>query len=384
MGSIDIGAPNPYNRDEVVSQLMTLAAKLENSISPVFGTESENDMPKRLAQKLLVDGKERWVHGYSVQELFDNYVKLLVKEGIVEMVDEDDEMPNFGTYLNKFYETFKQKQQSNTVINRKRIIRNHIEPAFGSKRLDRIRTTDIQRWFNSLAKTYSKETIMKIKNIISPVFDAAVEDDIIDKNPAASKRIEIHGKETVHHKAIPKDKMAEIRGSLPDIPDNERLLAGLLSYAGLRFEEVLGLRWDDICDGWITVQRAVVHPKRNLPEVKPPKTKTSLRKVPLCEDLKRLLDPLRGDGFILNTGDPEKPLTYTMARRLFDKIRKRFDILDFTAHDFRDTCATEWRENGIPLDVIARMLGHSKTETTEKRYVKYRTDIMEKAKEKMG
>lgn len=384
MESIDMGAPNPYNRDEVVSQLMTLAAKLENSISPVFGAESENDMPKRLAQKLLVDGKERWVHGYSVQELFDNYVKLLVKEGIVEMVDEDDEMPNFGTYLNAFYETFKQKQQSNTVINRKRIIRNHIEPAFGGKRLDRIRTTDIQRWFNSLAKTYSKETILKIKNIISPVFDAAVEDDIIDKNPAASKRIEIHGKETVHHKAIPKDKMAEIRGSLPDIPDNERLMAGLLSYSGLRFEEVLGLRWDDICDEWITVQRAVVHPKRNLPEVKPPKTKTSLRKVPLCEDLKRLLDPLRGKGFILNAGDPEKPLTYTMARRLFDKIRKRFNILEFTAHDFRDTCATEWRENGIPLDVISRMLGHSKTETTEKRYVKYRTDMMEKAKEKMG
>ena len=45
-------------------------------------------------------------------------------------------------------------------------------------------------------------------------------------------------------------------------------------------------------------------------------------------------------------------------------------------HDFRDTCATEWREAGIQLDVIARLLGHAKTETTEKKYVKYRDNLL--------
>ena len=76
-------------------------------------------------------------------------------------------------------------------------------------------------------------------------------------------------------------------------------------------------------------------------------------------------------------------MSYTEARRVFDKIRRRFSIEDYSAHDFRDTCATEWREKGIPLDVIARMLGHSKTETTEKRYVKYRTEIMDEARKLM-
>ena len=380
-----------YNKHEVIDQLnglIGLIANLDNSISVTSQSISEGDMdmPKRLAQKVMVEGTERWIHGYSVQELFDNYVKLLVKEGIVEMVDEDDEMPNFGTYLNTFYETFKQKQQSNTVINRKRIIRNHIEPAFGSKRLDRIRTTDIQRWFNSLAKTYSKETILKIKNIMNPVFDAAVEDDIIDRNPMASKRIEVCGKETVHHKAIPKDKMTDIRKHAAELPLREKLMAGLLSYTGMRFEEVLGVRWEDIDDQWITVRRAVVHPNRNLPEVKTPKTKTSERKIPLNEELAKLLEPRQEHGYLLYAeNDPtmESPLCYSTARRIFDRIRKRFDLGEYTAHDFRDTCATEWRENGIPLDVVARMLGHSKTETTEKRYVKYRTELMDEARKRM-
>ena len=87
----------------------------------------------------------------------------------------------------------------------------------------------------------------------------------------------------------------------------------------------------------------------------------------------------RSEGFILASDkDPsgETPLSYSEARRVFEKIRTRFDIKDYSAHDFRDTCATEWREKGIPLDVIARLLGHAKTDTTERKYVKYRTDLL--------
>lgn len=39
---------------------------------------------------------------------------------------------------------------------------------------------------------------------------------------------------------------------------------------------------------------------------------------------------------------------------------------------FRDTCATEWQENGMPLEIISRILGHSSTTVTEKYYVKFR------------
>lgn len=70
----------------------------------------------------------------------------------------------------------------------------------------------------------------------------------------------------------------------------------------------------------------------------------------------------------------ETPMSYTETRNTFNRIRDRFQLDGYSAHDFRDTCATEWRENGIPLDVIARLLGHAKTETTERRYVKYRDE----------
>ena len=152
----------------------------------------------------------------------------------------------------------------------------------------------------------------------------------------------------------------------------------------LRLEEALGLMWQDIDleKQTFCIRRAVTHPKRNQPEIKDPKTKTSNRIVPFRGQLKELLKDYTGTGFILASDkDPtgETPMSYTEARRVFDKIRKRFDIMDYTAHDFRDTCATEWRENGASLDVVARLLGHAKTETTDRKYITYRPELISEA-----
>lgn len=80
----------------------------------------------------------------------------------------------------------------------------------------------------------------------------------------------------------------------------------------------------------------------------------------------------------------ETPMSYTEAKKAFDRIRDICDVKEYSAHDFRDTCATEWRESGISIDMIARLLGHQKTEVTEQRYVKYRPELYRQAKEKMN
>ena len=138
---------------------------------------------------------------------------------------------------------------------------------------------------------------------------------------------------------------------------------------------------------WLTIQRAVVHPTRNYPEIKNPKTKSSTRKIPCCEDLKAILgEPDGKTGYMVwspKDDTHQTPMSYTEARNTFRRVRDRLDLQGYSAHDFRDTCATEWREKGIPLDVIARLLGHTKTETTESRYVKYREDSLDNVRDKM-
>lgn len=387
-------SPRTKKADPVQQQMEALAQKvasqtadellrrlnLDNRTGESLGqSEGENDMPKRLRERVTINGRENWVTGGTMQQLFDNYVQLLVTNGLLEWVGNCKDVPLMKDFIRRFYNTFKKKQVETTIVNRERIIKNHIIPRFGNKRMDAITTTDIQDWFNDLNKTYARETILKIKNTINPVFDAAVEEHLIDRNPIQSRFIEIGGKDTVPHQALPKEKMLQIRTEAPILDRKEKLMIGLLSYTGMRFEEVLGVRWDDINDDWIKIQRAVIHPTRNQPLVKVPKTKTSNRIIPYFEPLKALIEQDRTKGYILASDkDPsgESPLTYSEARRVFEKIRTHFDIKEYSAHDFRDTCATEWREKGIPLDVIARLLGHAKTETTERKYVKYRPDLL--------
>lgn len=343
-------------------------------------------MPRRLKDKVEVNGKIFWIDGYSNQELYEAYVKVLEREGLVVRVDPDEVVPLLQDYISTFYATYKTNQQQNTIVNRDRIIKNHILPKIGEFRIDRITTTVLQKWFNEMAVEYSKETILKIKNILNPVLDSAVEEDYISRNPLKSHRLEIGGKDTVHHNALPKAKMDEIKAGLPNLEPKVRLMGGLLSYTGMRFEEVLGCRFEDISGDFIEIQRAVVHPKRNQPVIKCTKTKTSSRIIPLPDGLKPLLEGMPKKGFILASSKDETretPLSYMEARRVFEKLRKQFDIHEYSAHDFRDTCATEWRQNGMPLDMIARLLGHSKTETTEKRYVKYREEIVDSVRDLM-
>ena len=82
----------------------------------------------------------------------------------------------------------------------------------------------------------------------------------------------------------------------------ERRMAALLYCTGMRIEEVLGLRWEDIDTerGCIHIRRAVVHPGRNMPEIKSTKSKAE-RTIPLPRHLLDELSPKEETGFLLNS-----------------------------------------------------------------------------------
>ena len=96
----------------------------------------------------------------------------------------------------------------------------------------------------------------------------------------------------------------------------------------MRFEEILGLQWNDIDleAKEIKIQRAVVHLTRNQPLVKLPKTKASLRTIPLADKLIEHLVPFEQEGFILGG---EKPLSYQQKKVAFEKIRERLGLKRF-------------------------------------------------------
>jgi integrase/recombinase XerD len=95
--------------------------------------------------------------------------------------------------------------------------------------------------------------------------------------------------------------------------------------------------------------------------------------VPIPPDIaKELLAVSNGDPEYLfwNTGNGELSTAVTNwqhdLRALF---RRAFGAdTDFTPHCLRDTAATSWLADGIPLEEVSAMLGHSSTKITQRHY----------------
>lgn len=145
-----------------------------------------------------------------------------------------------------------------------------------------------------------------------------------------------------------------------------------LAYTGMRREEVLGLRWEDVNieEHYATICRAITYPDMNKPEIKKPKSERSERTVPLVEAVTRLLKSVeKTEGFVIGG---ESPLCYSSAIRLRQRAFKKLGIVGFNNHDFRTTFGTQLKESGMTSATVADMLGHADTRMVETVYARTR------------
>lgn len=165
--------------------------------------------------------------------------------------------------------------------------------------------------------------------------------------------------------------------------------------AGLRIGEVCALQWDDIdvASGVIhvgkTIQRIyLVDGQEKYTEliIDKPKTKNSIRDIPMTRDLLSLIRPLkkivRGDYYVLtNSAAPTEPRTY---RTYFNKLQKELGLPKMRFHGLRHSFATRCIESKCDYKTISVLLGHSNISTTLNLYVHPNMDQKRKCIDAMG
>nr|MBA2599166.1 site-specific integrase [Actinomycetota bacterium] len=146
-------------------------------------------------------------------------------------------------------------------------------------------------------------------------------------------------------------------------------------YTGLRLGELLGLKWSDV-----DLDRAVLHVRRQFTrmcELTEPKTRTSLRRVPLATEMVSLLrsHKLRSTFsqeedfvFAATTGGP---LSHrNLQRRGFELARDRAGIdPTVTFHDLRHAFASYAAHRGVPVNVLSEVMGHTHVGITQRVYL---------------
>jgi len=133
-------------------------------------------------------------------------------------------------------------------------LRLHVYPVLGGKQLRAIKPSTMQAWLKGL--TMSSTYQRMIFGTVSSIFNAAVDDELVTKNPCRAGSVRTPKKEV--RKVVPwtVERVAQVREALPE---RYRVAATIAAGLGLRQGEVFGLAVEDIdfLRGSVKVRRQV-------------------------------------------------------------------------------------------------------------------------------
>lgn len=232
-----------------------------------------------------------------------------------------------------------------------------IVEAFGPRRLDSLRPSDIKSWTVSLAAEHAPSYVYALHARLAQVLADAVHDGVLARSPASRRTSPRTGSQR------PYVASTEQVWALHDAM-GERFRAGLLlaAFAGLRLAEVCGLRVADV-----DFMRGIVSPVQQYP-ADPLKTEMSRTPVPIPESLALTLSAhvaqfsaewLLADEWGHQLGPWQLQRAFRAARTTVDRLPEGFRF-----HDLRHYYASLLIASGLDVKVVQTRLRHASAKTT--------------------
>lgn len=295
-------------------------------------------------------------------------------------------MPTFKEYTERSFMLYKKgKLKPKTLRGYNVYLKCHLYPMWGDTPVDQITADAVQAFLNEKAD-HSKKSLQQMLNLLKQILSYAVDDKLIESNPAASKRIYIPSTKMTERKGLAIEELRDVINHLDALRGFDRRFMALTALTGLRRGEVLGLRWEDIdlSNNVIHVVRNVTHTS-NRPIIGTPKTDKGTRDVPIINGLLNYLSPMQISGYIVaHDSTPDEPLTMSAYKHMWDRIKKTINVYGITPHGFRHTLATQLFESGADIKTVQSVVGHADVSTTMNTYVHASDSRKQEYMEKLG
>ena len=279
-----------------------------------------------------------------------------------------DYTTTFKELLDKYEENY--KNQASFESGKSYCLENFKNHFGQDTRLANIRYVDLETYRNHLREKLTRHGTLRATASVNReiaclrhVFSKAVEWEMIEQNPFTKGKALVVKANNKRFRYLTEDEIEKLLDNC--VNDYTKDIIVTVLNAGMRRQEVLSLKWNQIRNGFIYLS----------------KTKTDeSRQIPINDDLSELLKGIRKKNqlrseyvFCDNKGRPFKQITKSFMASL-----RRAGIEDFRFHDLRHTFASHFVMRKGSLKDLQELLGH-KTLTMTMRYAHLSQEHKKKA-----
>lgn len=285
---------------------------------------------------------------------------------------------------------------------------NKVKEDIGFIKMKDLNTTTIQKALNNLpSDAYRK----RVRSILHSMFQKAVDDNIIDRNPArkAVWNVQHDAKRIKQPMTLEQEKLFVDYIYRPRVKQSQLEHAELMEFmleTGMRLGEATGLEWKsvDFDNSMIYVNTNLVTTmaieedgtvKGRYPRFHYPKTEMGKRKIPMTQRARELLliekerdnaikslyEPKEGFEDLVFVSWLNTPIYDDTIRRSLSKLTQELRKIDpnfpnVSPHILRHTFATRCVENGMNIKTLQKLLGHTNFKTTMDIYSHTTDDVL--------
>lgn len=320
------------------------------------------------------------VYGKTYGEVKSKLAELYQRQ--VKKLNPIDIERKFGEVLALWKETNRLKHKGATESKYEYLIERHIRPELGNIPLSAITTLTL----NDFAEKKLMSGRLDKKGGLSPAYVRSMMIIITSALQYATNEGMRPALKTSAYKPSIEQSSLKIlspqeherfeRFLLSDITETK--LGVVLSLnCGLRIGEICALKWEDI-----DLDNKVIHVRRTVARVRNeitggtilitdrPKTKASLRDIPICSKLIPIITKMRSNDnlqYVISNGATFiSPRTYEYR---YHRLLEQCGLDAYNYHALRHTFATKCIISGVDVKTLSEILGHSNVAITLNTYV---------------
>ena len=271
------------------------------------------------------------------------------------------------------------------------LIENHLLPEFGNS--SEIEEEQVQKFvFQKLEQGLSQKTVKDILIVLKMILKFGAKNKWIQFSPFQIQYPTVRENQQIE--VLSRTHQKKVMNYIQEHFTFRNLGIYICLSSGIRIGEICALTWKDIdTDNGIiyirkTIQRIYVienGERRTELLLDSPKTKNSIREIPMSRELLRMLKPFKkivNPSFFVLTNDskPTEPRTY---RSYYKNLMRQLEIPEIKFHGLRPSFATRCIESKCDYKTVSVLLGHSNISTTLNLYVHPNLEQKKKAIDQM-